>query len=141
MTILILYSLVSLFFTYEFAKSDGFEIKLRAIRKQGVINHFSNGMLWLFMVMSPWLIFCSYAGLIIGLRFLFISCAIRVLIYGPVVNYYIGKELFYVGTTAKWDRFIRWTRLPVWAVSIITALLIGVFAKYFTIYLQNQGFI
>lgn len=136
---ILLYFPICAFFTFELAKADGKEIYCLKPRKKGVINHPVRSAVWLFMVLSPWLLFAWQAGLALGVRFLFIALAIRALMYGPVVHYYAGLPLFYVGTTAKYDRFLRWSGIPAIVASIVIALFCIWIAKILGNYLVSAG--
>lgn len=140
----LLYAFICVFFTFELAKADGKEIfianKFRnRPRRKGVINHPLRSAVWLFMVLSPWLLFAWQAGLALGVRFLFIALAVRAILYGPVVHYFAGLPLFYVGTTAKYDRFLRWSGIPSYIAGLVIALICLTIAKYLGNYLVSAG--
>lgn len=120
--------------TWEFAKSDGLELwradRNKLHRKRGIINHGVNAALWLFMVLTPYLIFWYQVGLSAIVQAGIIALIPRILIYDYVVNKYWGKPLDYIGNTAKWDKFLRWQPFPVWSVRLVIALAVAVLAKH-----------
>lgn len=76
------------------------------------------------MSIAPYLILLALVEPWQVLRAAIWAFAPRVLIYSYVVNYYWQKPLSYIGTTAKWDKFLRWQPFPVWFVNVVIAAIL-----------------